>query len=128
MAFAAHRAGHGSPFLEFDTLRVGDEVVLEQRRVRWTYRLLTAPRIVPVDATWVLRPSTGPLAHPDNLLAPVRLEQADVRPRRPHPRRQSAGSRLGDDVVRDPGGLTLTQTVRVGRLPVTDARPGAAQE
>jgi sortase A len=58
VAFAAHRAGHGSPFLEFDTLRVGDEVVLEQRRVRWTYRLLTAPRIVPVDATWVLRPST----------------------------------------------------------------------
>jgi sortase A len=57
VALAAHRAGHGSPFLDFDTLRVGDEVVLEQRRVRWTYRLLTAPRIVPVDATWVLRPS-----------------------------------------------------------------------
>lgn len=57
VAFAAHRAGHGDPFLDFDTLRTGDEVVLEQRRVRWTYRLVTAPRIVPVDATWVLRPS-----------------------------------------------------------------------
>jgi sortase A len=57
VALAAHRAGHGSPFLEFDTLRVGDEVVLEQGGVRWTYRLRTAPRIVPVDATWVLRPS-----------------------------------------------------------------------
>ena len=29
---AAHRAGHGDPFLDFDTLRPGDEVVLEQRR------------------------------------------------------------------------------------------------
>jgi sortase A len=58
VALAAHRAGHGSPFLEFDTLRIGDDVVLEQGRVRWTYVLVTAPRIVPVDAAWVLRPST----------------------------------------------------------------------
>ena len=58
VALAAHRAGHGSPFLEFDTLRHGDDVVLEQRGVRWTYRLSTSPRIIPVDATWVLRPST----------------------------------------------------------------------
>ena len=58
VALAAHRAGHGDPFIDFDTLRIGDEVVLEQRSVRWTYRLVTAPRIVPVDARWVLRPST----------------------------------------------------------------------
>jgi sortase A len=56
-AFAAHRAGHGDPFLDFDTLRTGDTVVVEQRKVRWTYRLVTSPRIVPVDATWVLRTS-----------------------------------------------------------------------
>lgn len=59
VALAAHRAGHGSPFLDFDTLRPDDDVVLEQRGVRWTYRLTTSPRIVPVDATWVLRPSRG---------------------------------------------------------------------
>jgi sortase A len=58
VALAAHRAGYGDPFLEFDTLLPGDEVVLEQAGVRWTYRLVTAPRIVPVDASWVLRPST----------------------------------------------------------------------
>ena len=57
VALAAHRAGHGDPFLDFDTLRTGDEVVLEQAGVRWTYRLVTDPRIVPVDASWVLRPS-----------------------------------------------------------------------
>ena len=57
VAFAAHRAGHGDPFLDFDTLRTGDAVLLEQAGVRWTYRLVTAPRIVPVDATWVLRAS-----------------------------------------------------------------------
>ena len=58
VALAAHRAGHGDPFLDFDTLRIGDEILVEQRRVRWTYRLVTAPRIVGVDASWVLRPST----------------------------------------------------------------------
>ena len=26
VAFAAHRAGHGDPFLDYDTLRTGDEV------------------------------------------------------------------------------------------------------
>jgi sortase A len=55
VALAAHRAGHGDPFLDFDTLRPDDHVVLEQGRVRWVYRLVTGPRIVPVDATWVLR-------------------------------------------------------------------------
>ncbi|GAB3778471.1 sortase [Nocardioides ungokensis] len=58
VALAGHRAGHGSPFLNFDALRPGDDVVLEQRGVRWTYRLATSPRIIPVDATWVLGPST----------------------------------------------------------------------
>jgi sortase A len=57
VGFAAHRAGHGDPFIDFDTLRPHDSVVLTQGRVRWTYRLVTAPRIVDVHATWVLRPS-----------------------------------------------------------------------
>ena len=59
VALAGHRAGHGSPFLDFDTLRPGDDVVLEQRGVRWTYRISMSPRIIPVEATWVLRPTTG---------------------------------------------------------------------
>lgn len=58
VGIAAHRAGYGNPFIDFDDLRTGDPVHLEQRGVRWTYRLVTAPRIVPVDATWVLRPSS----------------------------------------------------------------------
>jgi sortase A len=59
VAVAGHRAGHGSPFLAFDTLRSGDDIVLAQRGVRWTYRLTMSPRIIPVDATWVLAPTRG---------------------------------------------------------------------
>ncbi len=58
-AFAGHRAGHGDPFLDFDTLRRGDEVVITQGSVRWTYRLTRDPEVVPVDATWVLDPTPG---------------------------------------------------------------------
>lgn len=56
-AIAAHRAGHGDPFLEFDTLRSGDVVVVQQGDVRWTYRLDVAPTIVMPEDTWVLDPS-----------------------------------------------------------------------
>ena len=31
--------------------------MLAQRGVRWTYRLTMSPRIIPVDATWVLDPT-----------------------------------------------------------------------
>lgn len=58
-AFAAHRAGHGDPFIDFDLLRPGDRVVLEQGRVRWVYRIDTQPRIIPVTAAWVLSPTAG---------------------------------------------------------------------
>lgn len=58
VGIAAHRAGHGDPFIDFDRLRVGDEVRLSQDGVTWVYRLDTAPRIIPVTATWVLRPRT----------------------------------------------------------------------
>lgn len=62
---AAHRAGHGDPFIDFDKLRRGDEVQIQQGGVRWIYRLDTDPRIVPVTATWVLRP------HPRSGAGPV---------------------------------------------------------
>ncbi len=58
-AFAAHRAGHGNPFIDFDRLSPGDEVVLTQGRVRWTYELTTSPRIIPTSAAWVLDPLPG---------------------------------------------------------------------
>lgn len=55
--FAAHRAGNGNPFIDFDQLRPGDAVLVEQGDVRWTYLLDTPPRIVMPDDTWVLDPS-----------------------------------------------------------------------
>lgn len=59
VGIAAHRAGHGSPFLDFEDLRPGDEVVLTQRGRRWTYRLTMRPRIVDVEDVWVLAPQPG---------------------------------------------------------------------
>lgn len=59
VGIAGHRAGHGSPFLEFEDLRPGDEVVLGQGGRTWTYRLTTRPRIVDVDDVWVLDPQPG---------------------------------------------------------------------
>lgn len=58
-AFAAHRAGHGDPFIDFDLLVPGDRVELEQGDARWVYEIDTLPRIVPVTASWVLKPTAG---------------------------------------------------------------------
>lgn len=58
-AFAAHRAGHGDPFIDFDLLRVGDEVVVTQGDVRWVYEITRAPQVVEQTATWVLDPLPG---------------------------------------------------------------------
>lgn len=58
-AFAAHRAGHGDPFIDFDLLRPGDRVLLSQGRTTWTYELTTAPRIIEVTDVWVLDPLPG---------------------------------------------------------------------
>lgn len=58
-AFAAHRAGHGDPFIDFDRLRPGDRVELEQGEVRWVYEIDTEARIIPVTASWVLKPTAG---------------------------------------------------------------------
>lgn len=58
-AFAAHRAGHGDPFIDFDTLRRGDRVLLTQGDTTWVYRLDTRPRVIPPSASWVLDPMRG---------------------------------------------------------------------
>jgi sortase A len=58
-AFAAHRAGHGDPFIDFDRLRPGDLVHLSQGDTSWTYRLDRRPRIIPTSASWVLNPLPG---------------------------------------------------------------------
>lgn len=53
-AWAAHRATHGDPFLDFDTLEIGDIVVLSQLGAVWTYEIRTEPKIIAPDAQWVL--------------------------------------------------------------------------
>jgi sortase A len=59
VGIAAHRAGHGDPFIDFDQLRPGDTVLIEQGGVSWTYVLDTTPRIVLPSDTWVLDPGAG---------------------------------------------------------------------
>lgn len=54
VAIAAHRAGHGDPFIDFDLLRRGDLVYLSQGRARWVYRIQAPARIISPDAIWVL--------------------------------------------------------------------------
>ena len=53
-AFAAHRAGHGDPFIDFDLLRPGDRVLVSQGRTTWTYTITMTPRIIDIDDVWVL--------------------------------------------------------------------------
>jgi LPXTG-site transpeptidase (sortase) family protein len=59
VGFAAHRAGHGDPFIDFDGLRPGDRVILSQGGTRWVYRLDMRPRIIATSASWVLNPLRG---------------------------------------------------------------------
>ncbi len=59
VAFAGHRAGHGDPFIDFDQLDRGDEVILSQGEARWVYVIDTEPRIIPTSAIWVLDPLAG---------------------------------------------------------------------
>lgn len=56
VAIAGHRAGHGDPFINFDQLRPGDEVLLSQNGATWTYRVTTYPQMVSPNAGWVLKP------------------------------------------------------------------------
>lgn len=59
VAVAGHRAGHGDPFIDFDRLQSGDEVILSQGEARWVYVIDTEPRIVPTSATWVVESLPG---------------------------------------------------------------------
>lgn len=56
-AFAGHR--WDGPLYDFERLHVGDRVVITQRGARWVYRLTTEPKIIPVDAVWVIDPIAG---------------------------------------------------------------------
>ncbi len=59
VAFAAHRAGYGDPFIDFDRLRPGDQVIFSQRGATWVYRIDIEPRIIPITAVWVLKSLPG---------------------------------------------------------------------
>jgi len=59
VAIAGHRAGYGSPFLDFDRLAPGDEVRIEQAGTAWTYVVDTEPRVIGVDDVHVLDPLPG---------------------------------------------------------------------
>ena len=59
VAIAAHRAGHGDPFIDFDDLRRDDRVEITQGHVTWVYRIVREPWIVPADAHHVLDPLPG---------------------------------------------------------------------
>lgn len=52
--FAAHRATHGDPFIDFDTLQVGDQVILAQSGAEWVYEITQAPVIIDVEESWIL--------------------------------------------------------------------------
>lgn len=58
-AIAAHRAGHGDPFIDFDDLRRGDSVEIAQGDTTWVYRVVREPWIVAADAHHVLDPLPG---------------------------------------------------------------------
>jgi sortase A len=58
-AIAAHRAGHGDPFIDFDDLRDGDAVEVTQGDTTWVYRVVREPWIVAADAHHVLDPLPG---------------------------------------------------------------------
>lgn len=59
VAFAAHRAGHGDPFIDFDLLQVGDRIEIAQRDTKWVYEVTRAPEIIEPDEVWVVDPTPG---------------------------------------------------------------------
>lgn len=54
-AYAAHRATHGDPFIDFDLLQVGDTITLAQSGAEWTYTVTMRPKIIEPDEEWVVR-------------------------------------------------------------------------
>lgn len=53
-AYAAHRSSHGDPFLDFDKLREGDDVIIRQGKATWVYEITSEPQIIDPDDSWVL--------------------------------------------------------------------------
>lgn len=53
-AYAAHRSGHGDPFLDFEELRPGDRIIVAQNGGEWTYEVLFEPRIIEPSEDWVV--------------------------------------------------------------------------
>lgn len=53
VAIAAHRAGHGDPFIDFEELRVGDEVMLAQNGAEWTYEITRSPTRIQPNESWI---------------------------------------------------------------------------
>lgn len=53
-SYAAHRASHGDPFIDFEELEIGDEIVVSQTDAEWTYEVTTTPQIISDDSSWVL--------------------------------------------------------------------------
>jgi sortase A len=55
-ALAGHRVTHGEPFARLNTLKSGDQVIVETAEATYTYVLDTAPRDLTVDfhQTWVV--------------------------------------------------------------------------
>lgn len=58
-AYAAHRNGHGDPFLDFEELRVGDDVIIRQNGAEWTYDIKTKPEVIEAGDRTVLAPKAG---------------------------------------------------------------------
>jgi len=54
-AVAAHRAGHGDPFIDFDLLQIGDRITFRQSGAWWTYEIYRAPEIFEPTTSWMLR-------------------------------------------------------------------------
>lgn len=55
-AVAGHRATHGAPFAEFDSLSVGDPVVVETSTHWYTYTVFAIQKPVPIDSMWATAP------------------------------------------------------------------------
>ena len=70
-AIAGHRATHGEPFAEFQTLAKGDEVIVETLIGRYVYSLVADVKVMPEDV-WVIgkRPNLPAL---NNLPADAKL-------------------------------------------------------
>lgn len=55
VAYAAHRATHGDPFIDFDLLVPGDKITLAQPGGSWTYEVTMSPVIIEPGDDWVVQ-------------------------------------------------------------------------